>query len=110
MSVRKEGPDSLQSATWLTPTGEYSPYSGMRNSRKAAYYSAIDGAQAAGHVPVDLGTLDVDFYFFSGHQWCAAPMGTGALLMAKQYKERHARRESGLLVTGGAQEYVDLGT
>ena len=26
---------------------------------------AIDGAQAVGHVPVDLGTLDVDFYFFS---------------------------------------------
>ena len=37
-------------------------------------------------------------------------MGTGALLIAPQYKERHARRESGLSVTGGAQEYVDLGT
>ena len=37
-------------------------------------------------------------------------MGTGALLIAQQYKERHARRESGLSVTEGAQEYVDLGT
>jgi len=71
---------------------------------------AIDGAQAVGHVPVDLGTLDVDFYFFSGHKWCAGPMGTGALLITKQYKERHARREFGLSVTGSAQEYVDLGT
>ena len=53
---------------------------------------AIDGAQAVGHVPVDLGTLNVDFYFFSGHKWCAGPMGTGALLITKQYKERLARR------------------
>ena len=37
-------------------------------------------------------------------------MGTGALLIAQQYKERHARRELGLSVTEGAQEYVDLGT
>ena len=54
---------------------------------------AIDGAQAVGHVPVDLGTHDVDFYFFSGHKWCAGPMGTGALLITKQYKERLASRE-----------------
>jgi selenocysteine lyase/cysteine desulfurase len=71
---------------------------------------AIDGAQAVGHVPLDLGTLNVDFYFFSGHKWCAGPMGTGALLITKQYKERYVRRVSGLSVTESAQEYVDLGT
>ena len=71
---------------------------------------AIDGAQAVGHVPVNLGTLDVDFYYFSGHKWCAGPMGTGALVMTQRYKEKHARQESGLSVTGSAQEYVDLGT
>jgi selenocysteine lyase/cysteine desulfurase len=71
---------------------------------------AIDGAQAVGHIPVDLGTLEVDCYYFSGHKWCAGPMGTGALLMTKRYKERHARQESWLSVTGSAQEYVDLGT
>jgi selenocysteine lyase/cysteine desulfurase len=71
---------------------------------------AIDGAQAVGHVPVDLGTLAVDFYFFSGHKWCAGPMGTGALLITKQYKERYLRRESGLSVTETSQEYVDAGT
>jgi selenocysteine lyase/cysteine desulfurase len=71
---------------------------------------AIDGAQAAGHVPVDLGTLDVDFYFFSGHKWCAGPMGTGALLITRQYKERCAFRESGLSGTGSVQECFDLGT
>jgi selenocysteine lyase/cysteine desulfurase len=71
---------------------------------------AIDGAQAVGQVPVDLGTLDVDFYFFSGHKWCAGPMGIGALLITKRYKERLARRESGPSVTGSTQGCFDLGT
>lgn len=89
----------------VLPLQQVSEIAGRRN-----IILAIDGAQAVGHVPVDLGTLDVDFYFFSGHKWCAGPMGTGALLTTKQYKERHARCESGLSVTGSAQEYVDLGT
>ncbi|MBA3753715.1 MAG: aminotransferase class V-fold PLP-dependent enzyme [Nitrospira sp.] len=71
---------------------------------------AIDGAQAIGHVPVDLGTLNVDFYFFSGHKWCAGPMGTGALLITRRHKERIASRESGLPVTGSPQGWFDLGT
>jgi L-cysteine/cystine lyase len=71
---------------------------------------AIDGAQAVGHIPVDVGMLDVDWYYFSGHKWCAGPLGTGALLMTKRYKERQGRRETSLSVTESAQEYVDLGT
>ncbi|MEO8338360.1 MAG: aminotransferase class V-fold PLP-dependent enzyme [Nitrospirota bacterium] len=71
---------------------------------------AIDGAQAVGQIPVDIGTRDVDFYFFSGHKWCAGPMGTGALLITKQYQERLSRPSSGLSVTGSAPEYFDLGT
>lgn len=70
----------------------------------------IDGAQAVGHIPVDLSALDVDFYFFSGHKWCAGPMGTGALLITKRYEERLGRRESGLSETGSTQEYFELGT
>jgi selenocysteine lyase/cysteine desulfurase len=71
---------------------------------------AIDGAQAVGHVPVDLEALDVDFYFFSGHKWCMAPMGTGALVMTKRFKERHVDRDSYLLESSRAHEYGDLGT
>ena len=71
---------------------------------------AIDGAQAVGHIPVDLGTLNVDFYFFSGHKWCAGPMGTGALVISRQYKERLARRKFGSSVAGSAHERFDLGT
>ncbi|MGQ0812255.1 MAG: aminotransferase class V-fold PLP-dependent enzyme [Nitrospiraceae bacterium] len=71
---------------------------------------AIDGAQAVGHIPVDLGTLDVDLYCFSGHKWCAGPMGTGALLITEQYKKRQARGEPGPLMKGDAHDYLDLGT
>ncbi len=40
----------------------------------------IDGAQAVGHIPVDLGALDCDIYFFTGHKWCEGPLGTGAMV------------------------------
>ena len=38
----------------------------------------IDGAQAAPHVPVDVGELGCDFYAFSGHKMCG-PTGIGIL-------------------------------
>ncbi len=41
----------------------------------------IDGAQAVGHIPVDLNALDFDGYFFAGHKWCEGPLGTGAMVI-----------------------------
>ncbi len=38
----------------------------------------LDGAQSAGHMPVNVRDLDCDFYAFSGHKMCA-PTGIGAL-------------------------------
>ena len=38
----------------------------------------VDGAQAAAHLPVDVGALGVDFYAFSGHK-TFAPTGIGVL-------------------------------
>jgi cysteine desulfurase / selenocysteine lyase len=38
----------------------------------------IDGAQAAGHMPVDVTALGCDFYVFSGHKMCG-PTGIGVL-------------------------------
>ena len=48
----------------------------------------IDGAQAVGHIPVNLRDLHADAYFFPGHKWCAGPMGTGALILGKTFSER----------------------
>lgn len=38
----------------------------------------LDAAQSVGHLPVDVGRLDVDFVVFSGHKALALP-GTGAV-------------------------------
>ena len=40
--------------------------------------TVIDGAQAAGHLPVDVQKLDCDFYLFSGHK-IYGPTGIGVL-------------------------------
>lgn len=45
----------------------------------------IDGAQAVGHIPVDLNALDFDGYFFSGHKWCEGPLGTGAMVVRERF-------------------------
>ena len=45
----------------------------------------IDGAQAVGHIPVDLNALDFDAYFFAGHKWCGGPLGTGAMVVRESF-------------------------
>jgi len=45
----------------------------------------VDGAQAVGHISVDLSQLDCDVYFFTGHKWCAGPLGTGAMVVNDRF-------------------------
>ncbi len=40
---------------------------------------AVDGAQAAGSMPMNIVTDQVDFYTFSGHKWTLGPKRTGVL-------------------------------
>lgn len=39
----------------------------------------VDGAQGAGHLPVDVDDLGCHFYAFPGQKWLLGPEGTGAL-------------------------------
>jgi L-cysteine/cystine lyase len=39
----------------------------------------VDGAQAVGAIPVDIGELGCDFYTVSGQKWLLGPEATGAL-------------------------------
>jgi len=50
----------------------------------------VDGAQAVGHFPVDLDQLDCDVYFFTGHKWCAGPLGTGAMIVSNRFFQSHS--------------------
>ncbi|MEN9344220.1 MAG: hypothetical protein RLZZ453_1007 [Chlamydiota bacterium] len=47
----------------------------------------IDGAQSAGHLPIDVQALDVDFYAFSGHKMYG-PTGIGVLYGKKTLLDR----------------------
>lgn len=96
----------------------------------------LDGAQSAGHMPVNVRELDCDFYVFSGHKMCA-PTGIGGLYVRQSilhdmqpwqgggemivrvqfgsstYKEGPARFEagtpdvSGAIVLGTAVDYLE---
>jgi cysteine desulfurase / selenocysteine lyase len=47
-------------------------------ARAVGALTFIDGAQSAGHMPVDVKDIGCDFYAFSGHKMCG-PTGIGAL-------------------------------
>ncbi len=47
-------------------------------AHKAGALVILDGAQAAGHIALDLTAMGVDFYATSGQKWLAGPGGTGA--------------------------------
>jgi cysteine desulfurase/selenocysteine lyase len=47
-------------------------------ARKFGIVTLVDGAQSAGHMPVDVQAIGCDFFAFSGHKICG-PTGIGAL-------------------------------
>ena len=51
---------------------------------------AVDGAQGAGMISIDLHDLGCDFYTASAHKWLFAPKGTG-ILYAKQSSQSHLK-------------------
>ncbi|MSQ32587.1 MAG: aminotransferase class V-fold PLP-dependent enzyme [Dehalococcoidia bacterium] len=49
----------------------------------AGAWVLVDGAQAAGHLDLDMRVLDADFYCFPGHKWILGPDGIGATYIKK---------------------------
>lgn len=50
-----------------------------RISHKYGSMVLIDGAQSLGHIPVDVESIDCDFFASSGHKGLLGPQGTGLL-------------------------------
>jgi selenocysteine lyase/cysteine desulfurase len=48
----------------------------------------LDGAQAAGAIPVDVGLLGCDAYAGAGQKWLCGPDGTGMLYVGAKLRER----------------------
>ena len=70
-------------------------------ARRVGALVVCDGAQAAPHFPLDIDSLDVDFYAFSGHKMLG-PMGCGALIGKRAILEAMPPYQTG----GDMIEYV----
>jgi cysteine desulfurase/selenocysteine lyase len=75
----------------------------IERAREAGIPVLLDGAQAAGHMAVDVAELGCDFYAFSAHKMYG-PSGAGALYVAK---ERTGELEPMLLGGGMVEEVGD---
>ncbi len=65
-------------------TGQLLPIADIgRLARKENILYAVDGAQSAGTMPIDLKELKVDFYACCGHKWILGPKRTGFLYVQK---------------------------
>jgi L-cysteine/cystine lyase len=62
----------------------------------------VDGAQSAGAIPVDVGSLGVDAYAVPGQKWLLGPEGTGALYVSPAAADRMA------MTHGGWQTFSDV--
>jgi L-cysteine/cystine lyase len=52
-------------------------------AREVGAVSVVDGAQAAGAIPLAVDEIGADFYAISGQKWLLGPEGTGALVVRR---------------------------
>ncbi len=65
-------------------TGLRMPVEGIRRLTSGrGIWMLIDGAQGVGHIDVDVGEIDCDFYAMPGQKWLLGPDGTGALYIRR---------------------------
>jgi cysteine desulfurase / selenocysteine lyase len=57
------------------------------NARKRGITTLVDGAQSAGHRPIDVQEIGCDFFVFSGHKMCG-PTGIGVLYGRQEILEK----------------------
>jgi isopenicillin-N epimerase len=53
-------------------------------ARARGIFTIVDGAQAVGHIPVDVREIGCDAYVGCFHKWILAPAGTGFLFIRKE--------------------------
>lgn len=61
-------------------TGQILPLAGIVDAaHRVGALVLVDGAQTAGHIPIDVRATGVDCYAIPGHKWLCGPDGLGAL-------------------------------
>jgi selenocysteine lyase/cysteine desulfurase len=69
----------------LATTGAPMPVEALAaEARRRGIWCVVDGAQAAGILPLDLGALGADCYVASGHKWLLGPVETGFLWVRRE--------------------------
>ena len=93
-------------------TGQLFPVRELsRMARDRGILTIVDGAQAAGHIPVNLGELDCDVYGTSLHKWLMAPLGTGFLYVRRERIERLWPLQATVAgMRGNIRKFEDIGT
>ncbi len=66
----------------------------------------VDGAQAAGGVPLDLSSLGADFYALPGQKWLLGPEGTGAFYAARDAQALCRPTFTGYLSAADVDQYA----
>ena len=74
-------------------------------ARARSILCVVDGAQAVGHIDVNLKALGCDAYASSGHKWLMGPKGTGFL-----YIRRDARADIAPLQREAGNRFVSQST
>jgi isopenicillin-N epimerase len=75
----------------LSPTGLVLPARELcQEARRRGVLTVVDGAHAAGLVPLDLPAIPADFYAGNAHKWLLAPSGTGFLHLGPGTEDRLA--------------------
>ena len=74
-------------------------------ARQRGIVTLVDGAQSAGHLPVDVQAIGCDFFAFSGHKICG-PTGIGALYGRTEILETMPPYQGGgeMILTVGYQK------
>jgi isopenicillin-N epimerase len=57
-------------------------------ARERGILIIIDGAHAVGQIPLDLDTLDPDFYFSNGHKWLLSAKGSAFLRVSPRLQSQ----------------------
>jgi L-cysteine/cystine lyase len=66
-------------------------------ARDAGAATIIDGAQAAGAIPIDIESLNVDAYAIPGQKWLLGPEGMGALWARRRWADNVVPASAGFI-------------
>jgi len=57
-------------------------------AKKHGLFTIFDGAQAIGHIPLDMKDIGCDAYYSSPHKWLLAPAGNGMLYVKNEVYDK----------------------